>query len=677
MSARFTKLQEVDLEDPVSEKSLRNESGIENVQETKQEGTVQLNLDLDSDKKDPLFVPKWKFWKRPYKYNITSTRKHFPPSAQKVCKKCKCKINSWRAVIITLLVFTAAVLISVVISRLVGEPPDDTQIPEPNGPKQAAVAADVPVCSEISAGILKQNGSAVDAAITALLCLGVVHAESSGLGGGGFMVVRHENGSVYAINFRETAPSQASENMFHSSSNLSRLSGLAVAVPGELKGMELAHNLFGRLSWRELFTPVIAMCRNGFNMTVHTEKAVKAKWPSISEHSQLRAIYANENGSLKKVGDLVVRPVLANTLEGIAEQGADLFYKGTVAKSIVRALQDSRVRGILTMEDLSNYTAVLEEPLHVNYKGYSMYAPPSPSGGPLLLFTLNVMDNYDILDTSDKTSGLNLTYHRLVEAFKYGFALRTQLGDPDCANCSDIADEILAVQMNMTSDDYAASVKSSISDNHTNNVSYYHAHYSGALDSGTTHVSILASDGQAVSVTSTVNGYFGSAVITDTGIVLNNEMDDFSSPNITNEYGLRPSSANYIRPGKRPLSSTCPTIVVKSAANESVPHLVIGGSGGSRIPTAVAQVVLRYLSLSESVDEAIEARRVHHQLLPNEVCPEVGFPDSILEFLASRGHVIHCDNSAGYAAVQGIARSGGNVTAHSDSRKLAHTASKD
>jgi gamma-glutamyltranspeptidase/glutathione hydrolase/leukotriene-C4 hydrolase len=254
----------------------------------------------------------------------------------------------------------------------------------------------------------------------------------------------------------------------------------------------------------------------------------------------------------------------------------------------------------------------------------------------------------------------------MVEAFKYMFALRSQLGDTDCEGCD--KEGVWRVVNDSISLDYAASIKANISDKQTHNISYYHAKFAPPpTDHGTTHLSVLSPDGMAVSVTSTINTYFGSKVVTEDGIVLNNEMDDFSSPNVTNFYGLKPSEANFISPGKRPLSSACPAIAVKTSGDDTQ-YLIVGAAGGTQIPTATAQVVWRVLSLNQSLTSAIEDKRLHHQLSPNEVFVEDNFSDDVITFLESRGHIV--THNPGYAVVQGVrVNKMGVVSAHSDSRK--------
>lgn len=645
-----------------------------------------MNAEMDAEERGmPDLIPitnsstKWKFWKkRRYILTHSSDQTTSSSSSSGIGKEITlcgrrvrlCGINSWRAIFVVLFVFTLAIAISIIITKLAKQPPAEhptsTNSNTSTNPQQGAVALDSTLCADMSAGILLRGGSAVDAAITGMLCVGVVHAESSGIGGGGFMTVRLANGSVYALNFRETAPMGATEDMFHANATAAEIGGLSIAVPGEVKGMEVAHKLFGRLPWKELFQPVIEICKHGFNVTEHAAVAVSSSWDDMS--ANLQAVYTTASGEMLKAGDNLTRPDLAETLEAIALGGADAFYSGPIAQSIVDTVSEEG--GIITLQDLQNYTVKMEKPLETQFDGKTFYSPPVPSGGPDFLFMLSLMELYHHNASSDP----DLVYQRLVEAFKFAYAERTRLADPFCDSqeCRNVSESILQAQRNMFNATYISKIWANISDNITHNTSYYHPHFSSPInDSGTTHLSILSPGGDAVAVTSTINTYFGSKVMTDTGIVLNDEMDDFSSPNITNSFGVPPSSINFIRPGKRPLSSTCPTIAVQTDGTDgtSKVSVVIGGSGGSRIPTAVAQAVLRTLTFEESISAAIEARRVHHQLVPTYLQYESGFPNKTLTFLQARGHKLRRRDSS-FAVVQGIRLDkDGCATGHGDSRK--------
>jgi gamma-glutamyltranspeptidase/glutathione hydrolase/leukotriene-C4 hydrolase len=279
-----------------------------------------------------------------------------------------------------------------------------------------------------------------------------------------------------------------------------------------------------------------------------------------------------------------------------------------------------------------------------------------------MLFMVNVMENMNLTPSSPSD---NVVYQHLVETFKYSFAARSYLGDPYCAECDN---QSLAIQSRLISESYASFINASISNNRTFPPDHYNSSYF-VNDKGTTHISIVDGNGMAVSVTTTVGGYFGSKLITKSGIVLNNQLDGFSAPNITNIYHLKPFKSHFVLPGKRPLSSTCPSIVLKRDGHgKAYPYMVIGGAGGTFIGTATAQAILRVLSYEESITEAIEAPRLHSQLYPDVVSAEDGYPTGITSYLKSLGHTVVTRPLL--CELQGIIRdSDGILTAHSDSRK--------
>ncbi|KAK3565489.1 hypothetical protein QTP86_010872, partial [Hemibagrus guttatus] len=412
---------------------------------------------------------------------------------------------------------------------------------------KAAVAADAGACSEIGRDMLKRGGSAVDAAISTLLCVGLFNPQSMGIGGGHYFIIYNSStGKVETINARETAPLRATGDMFRHDTELSKKGGLSIAVPGELRGYELAHRRHGRLPWRELFEPSIQLARDGIRVSRALAKPMRENKETIQDDPVLCEVFCDSNKTILRENDTIRFPRLADTYERIAKGGADVFYKGSMAETIVKDIQAA---------------------------GYN-FSPSSVS-------------------TPEKKT---LTYHRIIEAFRFAYAMRSRLGDPQYLNITDLIH-------NMTSDYFAENIRSQITDNTTHPESYYGPEYFNPETSGTSHLSVLAEDGSAVSVTSTINQYFGSKVMSpSTGIIFNDNMDDFSSPYITNAFGIRPSPNNFIKPGKRPLSSMCPTII--SDKHNKV-KMVVGASGGTKITTATA--------LYEFHTGSVEARYVRRQ----------------------------------------------------------------
>ncbi|KAH7888834.1 gamma-glutamyltranspeptidase [Phlebopus sp. FC_14] len=522
-----------------------------------------------------------------------------------------------------------------------------------------AVASENKRCSDIGVDVMKDGGNAVDAAISAALCVGVVNMFSSGIGGGGFMTVRIPPGlpdhasEVYTIDFRETAPALANTTMYSGNPEASRFGGLSVAVPGELRGLEEAYRRWGSLPWSRLVQPSVDLARE---WTVDAELARRIQMFSslMLNDEDWRAIFAPE-GKLLLHGETIRRTNYSRTLATIATEGPEAFYKGPIANSIIRKVKETG--GILTHADLEGYSVNVGRALEGTYHGKKVYTSHAPTSGPALLHMLNLLERYDLVQ--DGRTGLSL--HRIVEAHKFGFAARTKIGDlPYSFNGS-------ARVAELSTKEYADLIAANLTDDRTHPAEYYNPEFDVKTDHGTSHTSVVDRAGMAVALTTTVNLVFGSQVLDpETGVILNDEMDDFSTPGVPNGFGLRPSPYNYPEPGKRPLSSTAPSILEYEDGSF---YLAIGGSGGSRIFGSIFQVLLN-LDWGMDTSEAIEYGRVHDQLFPTEVDADDVLPAEQLDGLRRRGHqVIVSDINRIAAVVQAVAKKDGKIYAASDSRK--------
>lgn len=566
--------------------------------------------------------------------------------------------------------------------------------------KNAAVSCDVPICSRLGTDILKRGGSAVDAAITTALCLGSVNSFSSGIGGGGFMLVKSPSSSTHpslAFNFREKAPAASFKDMYDNDPISSKIGGLAVGVPGELAGLYEAFKRYssGKLTWAQLIEPVIKLNTEGFIIDeplaralqvveevlvtkpdqwgwllarndVDDEPSQPSSWMS-SILAPLSALIPNTNAEqilinainnspvtsndetnsgndaaankspfrTKRLGERVIRKKFAQTLQMIAQNGsAEIFYdpKGPIAPALIDTITQSG--GIMTLDDLANYDVKVTEPLVTSFLGRKVYTTPNPSSGPILLFGLNLLGGFKDLNKFDETDYDPIATQRLVETMKWMGSSRSQLGDPVDRN------NTLKIQA-ISSPEFADSIRGNISDDTTHPWQFYAPAYEAVDPHGTTHFSVLDANGMAVAMTTTVNLFFGS-MLSDpvTGIVLNNEMDDFSVPHTRNAFNLEPSIYNYVAPFKRPLSSCVPTVVtnLNPDGSDRDVELVIGASGGSRILTSVFEGIVRKLIYNDSLVNTIRRARIHHQLLPDQAELEFSCPERVAADLKSRGH---------------------------------------
>ena len=485
------------------------------------------------------------------------------------------------------------------------------------------------IASEVGNQILLDGGNAIDASVAVSFALSVVLPQASPIGGGGFMIIHDKNSDTnYALDYREMAPKAATEDMFIVNGEVDRKlaleSYLSSGVPGTVKGLYIAHQKFGLLPWKRLVNPALKLARDGFIVTETLAKSLESNKEKLAKTSDGREIFFN-NGSILKSGDLLIQTDLALTLELIAQNGPAGFYEGHTAQKIHSDMKKNG--GLISSADLSNYKAKFRTPIEFNYKDLTILTMPPPSSGGLILgLMLNMIEQLE-LDYSDPHQAENIL--KISEIMQIAYSLRSvYMADSDFYDVpeEEFLDKEKAKELlkninfkKMSSSQNYDPVKFKFKEN-------------------TTHYSIADGFGNIVSTTTTLNTAFGSGiVIKDTGILMNNEMDDFSaSPNQPNYFGLLGTYANRIEPYKRPLSSMTPTIIFK----EGEPYLVTGAQGGSRIITAVLQVILNYYEFGLSPEESVNKPRYHHQWQPEHLMYEY-FDDELKEKLIAMGFTLY------------------------------------
>jgi len=509
------------------------------------------------------------------------------------------------------------------------------------------VVAQEKIGARIGADILRQGGNAVDAAVATGFALAVTYPRAGNIGGGGFMIIhsaeRHED---VAIDYRETAPAAATRDMFLGADGKpdiarSRDSALSIGVPGTVAGLALALEKYGsgKFTLADLLKPAIALARDGFVIADDMADTLPgiarrlARWPASAK------IFSRADGTSLQEDDRLVQADLAATLSAIATQGPRGFYQGPVAEKLAAGVREAG--GIMTVDDLKSYQPVVRAPVRGSYRGFEIISmPPPSSGGVVLLETLNILEGFPIPDMKQGTAA---SLHVMIEALKRAYADRARyLGDPDF---------ISAPVATLMSKQYAARQRASIDLDRATPWTDALSATPPREGSNTTHFSVVDSRGNAVSNTYTLNFPYGVGLIADgTGVLLNNELDDFTAaPGASNAFGLVGFEANLPGPGKRPLSSMSPTIVLK----DGKPVLVTGSPGGSRIISTVLQVIVNVLDYGMDVAAAVAAPRLHHQWLPDEVRIERGFADETIAALKAKGH--HVVEPLGQTSANSIA----------------------
>ncbi len=508
--------------------------------------------------------------------------------------------------------------------------------------------------SQAGLDVLTRGGNAVDAAVAVAFALAVTFPEAGNLGGGGFLLLRRSDGASFALDFRETAPAALTPEMFldehrHAVPARSVTGGLAVGVPGSVAGLWKAHALWGTGRWADLLDPAIRMARQGVRLSPHEAREMAERVLDLARDPAARLLFTR-NGAPLLEGEILVQRDLAGSLRRIADLGAPGFYEGRVAEAIVRTV--ARAGGVLTREDLAGYRPVLREPLTGSYRGHRVITFPPPSGGGVVLLQiLGMLERYDLRSSG---AGSSLTAHVMVEACRRAYADRARwLGDPGFGQ--------VPVNGLLSSDYLDARARSIRSDRATPSAEIAAGSPEGGAEhTETTHFSVADRRGNVVAVTTTLNSSFGAAMVADgTGILLNNEVDDFAlAPGVPNQFGLTGSAANRVDGGKRPLSSMCPTIVL-APGGRGRPILVLGSPGGATIITSVLQVLVNLVDHQMDLQEAVDAPRFHHQWLPDRIDHEArAFPDDVARALVARGHSLNPRPPIGHVLALGAASDG-------------------
>lgn len=526
--------------------------------------------------------------------------------------------------------FIVIVLAGLLFSAL----PTAFAAPAPVRGKRAMVASQHELASAIGVAVMKKGGNAVDAAIAVGLALAVVYPEAGNIGGGGFMLIRDANGEFHAIDYREMAPKAATRDMFvDKDGNLidgegsSDVGYRASGVPGTLAGFELAFNKYGsgKVKWRDLVEPARLLAQNGYVLSYRLAMLFRDYEDTLSKYADSKRIFLN-GGKYFEEGDTLRQPDLAATLGRVASLGAREFYTGKTAQLIADDMKANG--GLITKEDLANYKAKERAPLRGSYRGYPIISMPPPSSGGMVMFqTLNILEGYEV---SAMPFGSAAKIHLLAEASRRAFADRSEfMADPDFAEVK--VEKLIDKK-------YAADRRSVIEPNKASKSENIRPGEVPIIEPmETTHFTVVGPDGTVVSNTYTINDLYGSRVTAKgTGVLLNDEMDDFAArPGKPNMFGLVQGERNRVEGGKRPLSSMTPTIVLRKDGST---WFALGARGGPRIISAVMQSVINVIDYGMDIQAAIDAPRIHHQWLPDEVLYEFGISPDTMSILSSYGH---------------------------------------
>jgi gamma-glutamyltranspeptidase/glutathione hydrolase len=529
---------------------------------------------------------------------------------------------------------------------------------EPARAAHGMVTAQEALAADAGVAVMQKGGNAVDAAVAVGFVLAVTHPVAGNLGGGGFMLIRLADGRITFIDFRERAPGTASHDMYLDSNGKPTRESIegwrASGVPGTVRGFQLAHSKYGRAKWSDDVAPAIELAGQGFPITYSLADSLKGS-TNLAASPESKRIF-QKGGTYYEVGDRFKQPELARTLERIAKSGGDDFYTGEIAKRLSEEM--TKNGGLITSPDLASYRAVERQPLTGKYRGnfQLITAPPPSSGGIGLLQMMGMLEGTGYADAG---AGSAASIHYLAEVMRRFFADRSEyMGDPDFVRVplSGLLDPAYVARRRSTIDSERATPSEMIKPGHP----------SGAEALETTHYNVVDSQGNAVAVTYTLNGGYGSGVtVPGLGFLLNNEMDDFAAkPGSPNMFGLVQGEANAIQPNKRPLSSMVPTIILRDGKL----FMLAGSPGGSRIPSAVLQVILNVIDFGMNAQDAVDAPRLHHQWQPDTLYLERGISPDTVALLKARGYHVEQSADMSIGRVEAIVNVGGWLQGGSDGR---------
>ena len=531
---------------------------------------------------------------------------------------------------------------------------------QPVRAKHGMVVAMESIAADVGVSVLQKGGNAVDAAVAVGFALAVTHPFAGNIGGGGYMLIRMADGRSTFIDFRERAPGKATRDMYlDPQGNLTRDSiegWRSAGVPGSVRGFEMATTRFGRRAWAENIAPSIELATRGYTVSYALAEGLRGS-RSLARDPESKRIFQRD-GHFFEAGDTLVQPELARTLQRIAANGPNEFYEGETATRLVAEM--AAHGGLITADDLKNYKAIERTPLQGTYKGYTVItAPPSSSGGIALLEMLGVLEGTGYEKAG---AGSAAAVHYEAEAMRRAYADRNEyLGDPDFVKnpIGALLDRAYLAKLRASIDPERATPSAQVKPGLA----------AGTEKLETTHFSVVDGDGNAVAVTYTLNGGYGNGItVPGLGFLLNNEMDDFASkPGSPNMFGLVQGERNAIAPGKRPLSSMTPTILLKDGKL----FMTVGAPGGSRIPTAVLQVILNVVDFGMTIQDAIDAPRIHHQWLPDRLSLEHAVSPDTVALLKARGYDVDYSSGVVLAQTAAIVSDGGWLQGGSDGRSAA------